>query len=154
MLNSNSDIAFDFWLKEHFREASIEVEPEEQAHGNAEPDLVHVFSEHPTYDFQVGDLVALVSGDSDPFWLAEISAVSEENLDLIYWHHGPHKPGKRLIWKKHHTNGACGKYDVYVRFKTKELLFTKSNSILKTALKKIVQACLTYNEIIVPDTFK
>jgi hypothetical protein len=30
VLNSNSDIAFDFWLKEHFREASIEVEPEEE----------------------------------------------------------------------------------------------------------------------------
>jgi hypothetical protein len=42
-----------------------------------------------TYDFQVGDLVALVSGDSDPFWLAEISAIGEENLDLIYWHHAP-----------------------------------------------------------------
>jgi hypothetical protein len=98
--------------------------------------------------------VALVSGDSDPYWLAEISAVSEENLYLIYWHHSPHKPGKRLIWKKHHTNGAYRKYDVYVRFKTKELLFTKSNSILKIALKKIVQACLTYNEIIVLDTFK
>jgi hypothetical protein len=52
VLNSNSDIAFDFWLKEHFREASIEVEPEEQAYRNAEHDLVHVFSEHPTYDFQ------------------------------------------------------------------------------------------------------
>jgi hypothetical protein len=48
-------------LKEHFREASIEVEPEEQAQGNTESDLVHVFSEHPTYDFQVGNLVALVS---------------------------------------------------------------------------------------------
>jgi hypothetical protein len=96
--------------------------------------------------------VALVSGDSDPFWLAEISVVSEKNLDLIYWHYGPYKPGKKLIWKKHHTNGACRIYNVYVRFKTKELLFTKSNSILKTVLKKIVQACLTYNEIIVPDT--
>jgi hypothetical protein len=56
------------------------VKPKKQAHENAEPNLVHVFSEHPTYDFQVGDLVALVSGDSDPFWLAEINAVSEENL--------------------------------------------------------------------------
>jgi hypothetical protein len=132
----------------------MEVEPKEPAPRNAEPDLVHVLSEHPTYDVQVGDLVVLVVGDSDPFWLAEISAVGEENLDLIYWHHSPRKAGKRLIWKKHHINGACRKCDVYVRFKTKELLFTKSNSTLKTALKKIVQACLTYNEIIVPDTFK
>jgi hypothetical protein len=46
--------------------------------------LVHVFSQHPIYDFQVGELVALVSGNSDPFWLAEISMLSEENLDLIY----------------------------------------------------------------------
>jgi hypothetical protein len=42
-------------------------------------------------------MMALVSGDSYPFWLAEISMVSEENLDLIYWHHSPHKPGKKLI---------------------------------------------------------
>jgi hypothetical protein len=53
----------------------MEVEPEEPAPRNAEPDLVHVFSEHPTYDFQVANLVALVSGNSDPFWLAEISAI-------------------------------------------------------------------------------
>jgi hypothetical protein len=50
-----------------------------------EHEIPYVPIGHPTYDFQVGDLVALVSGDSDPFWLAEISAVSEENLDLIYW---------------------------------------------------------------------
>jgi hypothetical protein len=80
--------------------------------------------------------------------------MGEENLDLIYWHHSPRKAGKWLIWKKYHMNRAYGRYDVYVRFKTKELLFTKSNSILKTALKKIVQPCLTYDEIIVPDTFK
>jgi hypothetical protein len=43
---------------------------------------------------------------------------------------------------------------MYVIFKTKELLFTKSNSILKTALKKIVQACLIYNGIIIPDIIK
>jgi hypothetical protein len=66
----------------------MEVEPEEPAPRNTEPDLEYVLSEHPTYDFQVG-VVALVSRDSDPFWLAEISAVGEENLDLIYWHHSP-----------------------------------------------------------------
>jgi hypothetical protein len=37
---------------------------------NQELDMIHVTSEHPTYDFQVGNLVALVSGDSYPFWLA------------------------------------------------------------------------------------
>jgi hypothetical protein len=82
------------------------VEPEKPTPGNTEPDLVHVLSEHPTYDFQVGDLVALVSGDSDLFWLAKISAIGEENLDLIYWHHSPRKAGKKLIWKKHHANGG------------------------------------------------
>jgi hypothetical protein len=56
--------------------------------------------------------------------------------------------------EEHHINGTCKRYNMYIKFKTKELLFTKSNSILKTALKKIVQACLTCNEIIVPDTFK
>jgi hypothetical protein len=110
----------------------MEIKPKKTAPRNAEPDLVHILSEHPTYDFQVGDLVSLVLGDSDPFWLAEISVMGEENLDLIYWYHGPLKAGKKLIWKKHHINRAYRRYNVYVRFKTKELLFTKSNSILKT----------------------
>jgi hypothetical protein len=85
------------------------VEPEKPAPRNAEPDLVHIFSEHTTYDFQVGDLVALVSGDSNPFWLAKISAMGEENLDLIYWHHGPRKADleeasyKQSIWKIQHV---------------------------------------------------
>jgi hypothetical protein len=118
----------------------MEVEPEKQAHRNTEPDLVHVFSEHPIYDFQVGDLMALVSGDSDPFWLAEISTVSEENLDLLVSR--PHKPRKRLIWTKHHTNGACRKYELYVPIQNQGIDITKSNSILKIALKKIVQTCL------------
>jgi hypothetical protein len=48
----------------------MEIEPKEPAPRNAESDLVHILSEHPTYDFQVGDLVALVLEDSDPFWLA------------------------------------------------------------------------------------
>jgi hypothetical protein len=106
----------------------MEVEPEKPAPRNAEPDLVHVLSVHPTYDFQVGDLVALVLGDSHPFRLAEISAVGKENLDLIYWHHGPCKAGKRLIWKKHHTHRVCRRYDMYVRFKTKELRPDRVNS--------------------------
>jgi hypothetical protein len=76
---------------EHFREISMEVEPKKPAPRNAEPDLVYVLSEHPTYNFQVGDLVALVLGDSNPFWLAEISAVGKENLDLIYWNHSSRK---------------------------------------------------------------
>jgi hypothetical protein len=37
----------------------MEEEPEKQAHGNAEPDLVHVYSKHPTYNFQVGNFSGL-----------------------------------------------------------------------------------------------
>lgn len=118
------------------------------------PEIIYVTSEHPTYDFQQGDLVALVSGDSDPFWLAEVTELSENSLNLRYFHHGPRKPGKKLVWKKHHSEGTCGLYDVYARFKSEELLFTKGKTILKKALKKISQACLTYNGIEVPDTFK
>jgi hypothetical protein len=47
---------------------------------NQEPDIIHVISEHPTYDFQVGNLVALVSRDQDPFWLAHITEVHKDSL--------------------------------------------------------------------------
>jgi hypothetical protein len=50
--------------------------------------------------------------------------------------------------------GTCGKFDVYFRFKTEEQLFTKGKTILKQALKKIAQACLIYNGLEVPETFK
>ena len=118
------------------------------------PEMIHIISEHPTYAFQQGDLVALVSSDTDPFWLAEVKEVSEESLEVHYFHHGPHKPGKKLVWKRHISEGTCRLYDVYVRFKTEDQLFTKRRTILKKAFKKISQACLTYNGIEVPDTFK
>lgn len=143
----------DIWLEEHFEEATRESEnfPEisEQV-----PSIVNVLSEHPVYDFQEGDLVALVAGDEDPFWLAEITAVHEESLSVTYFHHSSLKPGKKLIWKKHHSHRTCGVYDVYAHFQTKEQLFTKTNILRKKAWKKISQACLTYNEIEVPDSFK
>jgi hypothetical protein len=89
----------------------MEIEPKEQAHENAEPDLVHVFSEPQLRIFKLA----------------------------IWWpwflEPGPHKPRKRLIWKKYYMNGACRKCDIYVRFKTKKLLIT--TTILKTALKKL-----------------
>jgi hypothetical protein len=32
-----------------------------------ELDIIHVTSEHPTYDFQIRNLVVVVLGDQDPF---------------------------------------------------------------------------------------
>jgi hypothetical protein len=75
-------------------------------------DLVHVTSEHPTYDFQVGDLVAWVSTNQDPFWLARVKKIKEDSLSVTYYHHGSQ------IWKAHNSKGTCGKFDVYFRFKT------------------------------------
>jgi hypothetical protein len=59
-----------------------------------EPDIIYVTSEHPTYDFQIGNLVAMVSGDQDPFWLAHITKVDEDSLEVVYFHHGPFRSGK------------------------------------------------------------
>jgi hypothetical protein len=53
-----------------------------------------------------------VSGDLDPFWLAMVTKVYEKTLEVAYFHHGPLKPGKKLIWKPYHSNGTCGRYDV------------------------------------------
>ncbi len=132
----------DFWLQDHFAEA---VENEElpiiPQNSIIIPDLVHVESEHPTYDFQVGDLVALVSGDEDPFWLAKVKKVKQDTLSVTYYHHGPLISGKRLIWNAHNSKGTCGLLDVYCRFKREEQLFTKGKTIKKQALKKISQAC-------------
>jgi hypothetical protein len=148
------EITLDPWLEEHFQESFMNVESSEIFENlNQELDMIHVTSEHPTYDFQVGNLVALVSGDSDPFWLAMVTKVYEETLEVAYFHHGPLKPGKKLIWKPHHSNRTCGRYDVYIRFKGKQL-FTKGKTILKKALKKIAQACLNYNGFEIPKTCK
>jgi hypothetical protein len=145
----------DFWLIDHFVEATGNLEVENFTETSTPiVDLVHVNSEHPTYDFQVEDLVALVSGDQDPFWLATVKKVKNDSLSVAYYHHGLHISGKRLVWKAHHSKGTCGKFDVYVRFKSEEQLFTKGKTIKKQALKKIAQACLTYNGLEVPETFK
>jgi hypothetical protein len=56
---------------------------------NHKPDIIHVTSEHPTYDFQVGNLFALVSGDTDPFWLACITKALKDSLKVAYFHHSP-----------------------------------------------------------------
>jgi hypothetical protein len=61
-------------------------------------DLVHVTSKHPTYDFQVGDLVALVSRSRSV--LASLDEVKEDSLSMTYYHHGPQISGKRLVWLK------------------------------------------------------
>jgi hypothetical protein len=99
-------------------------------------------------------LVALVSANQDPFWLAQVKKIKEDSLSMTYYHHGPQISGKRLVWKAHNSRGTCGKFDVYFRFKTEEQIFTKSKTILKQALKKIAQACLIYNGLEVPETFK
>jgi hypothetical protein len=56
-----------------------------------EPDIIHVTTEHPIYDFQVGNLVALVSRDTDPFWLAQVTKVHENSLEVVYFYHRPLK---------------------------------------------------------------
>jgi hypothetical protein len=49
-------IAVDFWLEDHFAEAQQDPEVEDFVQTSTPViDLVHVTSEHPTYDFQVGD---------------------------------------------------------------------------------------------------
>jgi hypothetical protein len=98
--------------------------------------------------------VALVSGDDDLFWLAEVTNVSENSLEVGYFHYSLYKPGKKLVWKKHNSKGTCKLDDVYARFKTKEQLFTKRKTIRKKSFKKISQACLIYNNIEIPKSFK
>jgi hypothetical protein len=83
-----------------------------------------------------------------------LTNVSENSLEVGYFHHSLYKPGKKLVWKKHNSEGTCGRNDVYARFKTEEQLFTKGKTICKKALKKISQARLTYNSIEIPDSFK
>jgi hypothetical protein len=136
MINQNFlEITLDPWLD--FQESFMNIKSSEIFENlNQELDMIHVTSEHPTYDFQVGNLVALVSRDSDPFWLATVTKVYEETLEVAYFHHGPFKPGKKLIWKPHHSNRTCGRYDVYIRFKGEQQLFTKGKTILKKSFKK------------------
>jgi hypothetical protein len=70
------EIAMDFWLENHSAEAQRDPEVEDFVQTSTPViDLFHVTSEHPTYDFQVGDLVALVSADQDPFWLARVKKI-------------------------------------------------------------------------------
>jgi hypothetical protein len=45
------ETAMDFWLKDHFQTSTPII------------DLVYVTSKYPTYNFEVGDLVALVSAN-------------------------------------------------------------------------------------------
>jgi hypothetical protein len=96
-------IAVDFWLEDHFAEAQWDPEVEDFVQTSTPViDLVYVTSEHPTYDFQVGDLVALVSADQDPFWLAQVKKIKEDSLSMTYYHHGPQMSRKRLVWKARH----------------------------------------------------
>jgi hypothetical protein len=107
----------------------MNVEPNDLMLENPNQDFIHVTSKHLTYNFQVGNLVALVSRDTDPFWLAYVRKVLEDSLTVTYFHHSPFKSGQKLVWKPHNSNGTCRKYAVYVRFKGKEQLFTKGKTI-------------------------
>jgi hypothetical protein len=51
------------------------------------PEIIHITSKHPIYHFQQGDLVALVSRDDNPFWLAEITNISKNSLEVGYFHY-------------------------------------------------------------------
>jgi hypothetical protein len=90
-LNYLLEIAFDLWLEEHFQETSMNVESNDFIFENPyqELDIIHVTSKHPTYDFQIGNLVAVESGGQDPFWLAHITKVDEDSLKVVYFHHSP-----------------------------------------------------------------
>jgi hypothetical protein len=136
------NIALDVWLEEHFAKTARDIEMEFQAPENTLqiPEIIHVTSEHPIYYFRQSDLVALVSRDDDPFWLTEVTNVSENSLEVGYFHHSFYKPGKKLVWKKHNSKGTCGLNDVYARFKTEEQLFTKGKTIRKKALKKVLSS--------------
>jgi hypothetical protein len=97
-----SEIAVDSWLEDYFTEAQQDPEVEDFVQTSTPIiDLVHVTSEHPTYDFQVRDLVALVSADQDPFWLARVKKIKEDSLSVTYYHHGSQISGKKLVWKAH-----------------------------------------------------
>lgn len=115
---------------------------------------IHVLGEHPTYEFNIGEIIAVVSSDNDPFWLAQITEINDEGLVFQYFHHNTPKQGSKMNWKLHNTNGFCGITDVYTRFKLLTDIFTKSNSIRTAALRKISQACMKYNAQLVPDNFK
>jgi hypothetical protein len=96
----------------------------------------------------VGDLVALVSADQDPFWLARVKKIKEDSLSVTYYHHGSQISRKRLVWKAHNSKGTCGKFDVYFRFKTEEQLFTQGKTILKQALKKSASRCFFLHNLL------
>ena len=113
-----------------------------------------MISEHPSYDFEKDDYIIVVSADCDPFWLAKVTEITNEQLSFKYFHHNTPKNGNKMTWKLHHTSGNCGILDVYIKFKSEFDLFTKSKSIRTTALRKITQSCLKYNGQVVPDGFK
>jgi hypothetical protein len=73
--------------------------------------------------------VVLVPANQDPFWLAQVKKIKEDSLSVTNYHHGSQISEKRLVWKAHNSKGTCGKFDVYLRFKTKEQLFTKGKTI-------------------------
>jgi hypothetical protein len=66
------EIAVDFWLEDHFAKAQQDPEVEDFVQTSTPViDLVYVTSEHPTYAFQVGDLVSTM--------------ILFVTLNLLYW---------------------------------------------------------------------
>lgn len=148
----------DVWLREHLTEiANTETLENELGVGQETPETqsrIHVAGEHPTYEFNIGEIIVVVSSDIDPFWMAQVTEVTEEQLKFQYYNHNTPKEGKKMTWHLDDTEGACGITDVYMRFKSTSEIFTKTNSIRTTALKRIRQACMKYNALEVPDDFK
>lgn len=147
----------DYWLSEHFREVAVmDVEDllETRDLDSIPIHQIHVLEEHPHYSFEIGNIVAVVSSDADPFWLAQVTAVHETTIDFTYYHHNKPTRGNKMIWKLHSTTGSCGVTDVYTKWRQNSEIFTKNNNIRKQALKKISNACLKYNNTTVPDGFQ
>lgn len=131
----------------------MDVEPPTAEEGSASQSRLYVKSPHPAYVFSISELVVVVSSDKDPFWIAKVTEVSDDVLNFQFYHHNSPKNGEKMVWKLHHTHGSCGITDVYVKF-TAALLFTQAMQIRERAWKTICQACLKWNDIIVPETFK
>jgi hypothetical protein len=150
----------DFWLQDSFLEthnAPTTDDVSEELHLSACLPVPRIVGEHPSYQFEVGDCVAVVSNDTDPFWLAEVNDVQDEEIHFTYFVHTPFskKVNQRMKWiLDANSTGSCDTLDVLVRFKERCQLFTKTKLLKGSARSKIVQAVETYNDKLVSPYFK
>ena len=114
---------------------------------------IRVTSEHPTYDFNIDDIVAVPGKGADPFWLATITSIKEEKLHLQFYDHNKPTGENSMIWRKHHSVEYTGRMDVLVSFRTDTQLFTKTGVIRKRALTKINAAYRLYQGDTLPSQF-